>query len=292
VKGARGHHVTSNYLEDDPGEFYRQRGRWFLLLGALLGGIILLATALGFWLENWGNHIGGGQGEDAHGIAVALGVVLTAVVIVVALLIWRGRVLLGRADSFELTESPPIPHEPGPVNAAVAAWTSSALGNQPQHTDTLSIPESTRVTMPDEHVHPVPATSESFPAQGRAKLATELTVGSDSGDRTLADIMQIVGVAGIKADALWSASDPAGDQVHLVVRNTADAHARLTTGGLRVLTSRDVVLVEFDDHPGAAAEVFRRLTDAGIRVSSAQLVGSTRLAIASDDPNRVIDILA
>jgi hypothetical protein len=283
--------VTSNYLEDDLGEFYRQRGRWFLLLGALLGGIILLATALGFWLENWGNHIGGGQGEDAHGISVALGVVLTGVVIVVALLIWRARVLLDRADSFEQAKSPPMPQASGPVNAAVAAWTSSALENQPPISDTASAPESRRVTIPDEHERPMPAALQSLPAQMRASLATELIVGSDSGDRTLADIIQIVGVAGIQADGLWSAAGPVGDQVHLVVRDAADARARLTSGGLVVLTSRDVVLVDFDDHPGAAVELFRQLTEAGIRVSSAQLVGSTRMVIVSDNPEQVIDVV-
>jgi hypothetical protein len=286
--------VTSNFLEDDPSEFYRQRGRWFLLLGALLGGIILLATALGFWLENWGNHIGGGQGEDAHGIAVALGVVLTAVVIVVALLIWRAGVLLGRANSLERTEFAPLPRapSPSPVNAAVAAWTSSALENHLPSTDTPPIPDNIGVTIPDEHEQPVPAPPESLPVRGRANLATELTVGSDSGDRTLADIIQIIGVSGIHADGLWSAAGPAGDQVHLVVLNAADARARLTSGGLRVLTSREVVLVEFDDHPGAATDVFRRLSEAGIRVSSAQLVGSTRMTIVSDDPDRVIALLA
>jgi hypothetical protein len=292
MEGVQGHYVITNYLEDDPSEFYRQRGRWFLLLGALLGGIILIATALGFWLENWGNHIGGGRGEDAHGIAVAFGVVLTVVAIVVALMIWRARVLLARAASIERVEPRVTSRAPSPINAAVAAWTSSAVESQPRVMD--DPPASTTgvepAPVPDEY--PPAVTPRSVPKQSRANLATELVVGSESGDRTLADIIQIIGVAGIQADGLWSAAGPRGVQVHLVVRNTTEAEARLTSGGLRMLTSQDVVLVDFDDHPGAAAEIFRQLTEAGVRVSSAQLTGNTRMVILSEDPHRVIEVLA
>jgi hypothetical protein len=53
-----------------------------------------------------------------------------------------------------------------------------------------------------------------------------------------------------------------------------------------------VVLAEFDDRPGATSEIFRRLTEGGVNVSSAHLASSTRLIIASDDPNRAIQALA
>src|SRR5579859_7607064 len=92
--------MTGNILEDDLGEMYRQRGRWFLILGALLGGMIALATAFGFWLEQWGNHIGGGRGEDVHDIAVAFAIALLLVVIVIVLLVWRASAYLAKAHHF------------------------------------------------------------------------------------------------------------------------------------------------------------------------------------------------
>lgn len=94
--------MNSTIASGELREIYRQRGRWFLLLGLLLGGIIAVATGLGFWLEEWGHHIGGGPGEDAHGIAIALAIGLTVVLITIALLVWRASVLLKRAETVEL----------------------------------------------------------------------------------------------------------------------------------------------------------------------------------------------
>lgn len=283
--------MMSNISEDDLGEFYRQRGRWFLLLGALLGGIIALATAFGFWLENWGNHIGGGQGEDAHDIAVALAIVLTVVVIVIALLMWRARVLLTRANGFQHAVMETASPLPSPMNAAVAAWTSSALGT-PARGGAEELPGRVPERAPTP-IHRVSQVDLGTTAgqHSRALPATEFTVGSDSGNRTLAEIIQTVESAGVAADGLWSAADPSGDRVHLVVRSAAVTDARLAHAGLRVLARRDVVLIELDDQPGAAADIFRRLTEAGVRVSSAQLASSTRMVIVADNPDRAIESL-
>jgi hypothetical protein len=283
--------MMGNIVEDDLGEIYRQRGRWFLLLGALLGGIIALATAFGFWLENWGNHIGGGPGEDAHGIAVALAIVLTVVVIVVALLIWRARVLLERANSFQTAVLETTPHVSNSVNAAVAAWTSSALGAHTRGGADGPPAQNTGRTPT-----PINRSSQADPRAAAEQhltvsTATELTVGSDSSNHTFAEIIQTLGSAGIAADALWSAAGPHGDQVYVVVRGAAGPDSRFTNAGLHVLASQGVVLAEFDDRPGAAADIFRRLTEAGVRVSSARLASSTRMVIVSDDPERVIQVL-
>src|SRR5947209_16915970 len=122
--------MIGNILEEDLGEMYRQRGRWFLLLGALLGGIIALAVAFGFWLEQWGNHIGGGRGEDVHDIAVALAIALLLVVIVIALMVWRASTYLAKASHFVPATRPITPQRSSTVSAAVAAWTSSALDDR------------------------------------------------------------------------------------------------------------------------------------------------------------------
>jgi len=119
----------------------------------------------------------------------------------------------------------------------------------------------------------------------QAVAATEITVGSNVSDVSLADIIQSIESSGIQIEGLWSATGPQGYRAHLVLQRSADTDARLAEAGLYIGTSQDVVLVEFEDRPGAAADIIRRLTDAGVRVSSAQLATSTRMVVVSDDPD-------
>ena len=276
--------MIGNILEDDLGEMYRQRGRWFLLLGALLGGIIALATAVGFWLEKWGNHIGGGRGEDAHDISVALAIALLIVVIVIALMVWRASTYLAKAHEFVPTARTLTPQPLSAVSAAVAAWTSAALGDQTRAGDSPAQGTSVeRASGPAGRTTASTGSTESRQPLSAA-TATQLTVGSDDPDTTLAEIIRSIESSGIEIEGLWSATGPQGNEAHLVLRRTADSDARLRNAGLHVGSSQDVVLVDFEDRAGAAADIIRRLTDAGVRVSSAQLASSTRMVIISDDP--------
>ena len=283
--------MIGNILEDDLGDVYRQRGRWFLLLGALLGGIIAVATAFGFWLEKWGNHIGGGRGEDVHGIAVGLAIALLVVVIVIVLMVWRASTYLAKANDFVPATRAVTPQPSSTVSAAVAAWTSSALGQRSQGYD-----DQSRNAAVDRTPTPGSRSSMSSGSTDTVQVvtaitATELTIGSEVPDTTLAEIIRRVESSGVEIDGLWSAAGLHGNEVHLVLQRTADSDSRLAQAGLHIGSSQDIVLVDFEDRPGAAAEIIRRLTDAGVRVSSAQLATNSRMVIVSDDPNGATHVL-
>ena len=124
-----------------------------------------------------------------------------------------------------------------------------------------------------------------------AITATEPTIGSEVPDTTLAEIIRRVESSGVEIDGLWSAAGLHGNEVHLVLQRTADSDSRLAQAGLHIGSSQDIVLVDFEDRPGAAAEIIRRLTDAGVRVSSAQLATNSRMVIVSDDPNGATHVL-
>ena len=283
--------MIGNVLEDDPGELYRQRGRWFLLLGGLLGGIIAIATAFGFWLEQWGNHIGGGRGEDTHGIAVALAIALLVVVIVIALMMWRASYYLTKANQVVRVTRKPAAHPSDAVGAAVAAWTSSALGTGSQRADdSPGTAEGIRRPTPVSSA-PVQPMGNDAQRKGNAILATELTIGSDASPRSLSEIIQCIESSEMEFEALWSAPSPQGNQVHVVLQRTVDSDARLAAAGLLVLSSQGVVLVDFDDRAGAAADIIRLLSESGVRVNSAQLATTTRMVITSDDPAGVVAAL-
>jgi hypothetical protein len=113
-------------LDNDPVEFYEQRGHWFLLLGALLGGIVTLALAIGFGLQEWGHHITPDPGDRAYQIEVGFAVGFVVAVIVIALLVWRALYLLRQAHKLATPVPSPVPASE-PVAAAVAAWTAAAL---------------------------------------------------------------------------------------------------------------------------------------------------------------------
>ncbi len=98
-----------NSLEDESREYYRQRGMWFLLLGALLGGIITIALAFAFWLEKWGHHIAADSPGHEYQIAVGLAVGLVISLLVVSLLIWRATWYLGRARRPDIMTTPATP---------------------------------------------------------------------------------------------------------------------------------------------------------------------------------------
>jgi hypothetical protein len=284
--------MIGNVLEDDRGEMYRQRGRWFLLLGALLSGIIAIATAFGFWLEQWGNHIGGGTGEDTHDIAVALAIVLLVVIIIMALMVWRASTYFTKANEFAPVRRISSAQPSGAVGAAVAAWTSSAIGigssGPNDSARAVAAERSSAATSP----MPVQPSGIDSQQKANALLATQLTVGSEGSPRSFAEIIQSIESSGMEFEALWSAPGPQGNQVHVVLQRTSDSDARLAAVGLLVVTSQDVVLVDFEDRAGAASDIIRTLTGSGIRVSSAQLATSTRMVIISDDPASVTQALA
>lgn len=281
--------MIGNMWNDDLGEMYRQRARWFLLLGGLLGGIITLAAAFGFWLEQWGRHMGGGPGEDAQGLATGLAVALVAVVVVIALVLWRSAVLFRRAREYEESWLTVTPHGPSAVTDAVAAWTASALGAGTSSSDRPGVQPPQRPAHPEAESHD---TGLEAAAEPPAALASELTLDAGSDLRTLAEMMHSVEEAGIQTDILWSTVGSEGEHVHVVVRDDARALDRLEEAGLRVLESRTVVIVQIEDRPGSAADLLRRLGDAGLRVSAAQLASSTRLIVTADDPAGVVDALS
>ena len=140
--------MIGSVMYDEPTDIARQRGRWFVLLGGLLGGIVAIATSLAFYLENWGRHIGGGPGERAHDIGIGMGVALTVIAIVVVLMVWRARLLLLRANVLEASTTAAMSSS-SPVSQAVAAWTSSVLSPTRAAADHLTRPEGDRLRSSD-----------------------------------------------------------------------------------------------------------------------------------------------
>jgi hypothetical protein len=118
-----------------------------------------------------------------------------------------------------------------------------------------------------------------------ADLAVTL---EDDRPGTLAKALGCVSAAGINIEGYAEI----GGVVHVVSPDLRSTHDCLQQAGFRIVQEHQVVLVTVDDEPGAAAGVFQRLAAEHINVKYSYLATGNRLVIATDHPERVVDLLA
>src|SRR5712691_4846996 len=79
--------------------------------------------------------------------------------------------------------------------------------------------------------------------------------------------------------------------LHMLTADPRSARLALEAAGLRLAAEQEVVVVVVEDRAGAAASVFGRLAEAGINVTYAYVASRNRLIIATDEPQRAMDVL-
>ena len=79
--------------------------------------------------------------------------------------------------------------------------------------------------------------------------------------------------------------------LHLLTRDAPAAQRALRAVGARVRGERQVVIVAAVDRPGAAAEIFRRIANAGTGVDFSYLASNNRIVVGVDDPSKIAEIL-
>ena len=118
-----------------------------------------------------------------------------------------------------------------------------------------------------------------------ADLAVTL---EDDRPGTLAKALGCVSAAGINIEGYAEI----GGVVHVVSPDLRTTHDCLQRAGFRIVQEQQVVLVSVEDEPGAAAGVFQRLAQAHINVKYSYLATGNRLVIATDHPEKVVELLA
>jgi hypothetical protein len=119
-------------------------------------------------------------------------------------------------------------------------------------------------------------------------LATDLTATLQA-DRpgALAAAIEAIAKAGINLDGYAEFEGI----LHVLTRDAPTAQRALRAAGIRVRSERQVIVIDVDDRPGAAATVFRRIADAGINVEFSYVANQNRMVIGTDDPKKVVDLL-
>jgi hypothetical protein len=79
--------------------------------------------------------------------------------------------------------------------------------------------------------------------------------------------------------------------LHVLTAMPRQARLALDAAGLRVSGATDVVVVRLEDRSGAAADLFRRLAEAGVNVRYTYVASGNRIVIAADEPEAALEAL-
>ena len=97
--------------------------------------------------------------------------------------------------------------------------------------------------------------------------------------------------AGVNIDG-FSGSAECGNTFHFLFTTDAPSAKRaLEAAGLKVKTEREVLLVDVDDRPGAAAKVFKGIADRELNVDLVYLATETRIVIGGAEIGQIREAL-
>lgn len=114
-------------------------------------------------------------------------------------------------------------------------------------------------------------------------MTANLTLIVENRPGALASVCDTMGRAGVNIEGLCCFESQGIAIVHMAVENAAAARTEAEKVGLKVYEERPVVVVDLEDHPGAAADTLRRLANAHVNVDLAYLATSTRMVIGTND---------
>jgi hypothetical protein len=118
-------------------------------------------------------------------------------------------------------------------------------------------------------------------------MPTDLTVVVEDRPGRLADVGEALGRAGVNIEGIAATTGGGQGTIHLLVEDAAAARRALEQAGIPVQLSREVLVVEVVDRPGALGELARRIANAGVNIDLAYLATRTRLVLGSPDLERM-----
>lgn len=122
-------------------------------------------------------------------------------------------------------------------------------------------------------------------------MLEEIIVIADDRPGMLAEVGELLGGAEINITTLSASTHNGHGVIHLVVDDGDDAGEILALNGFKVEGSHPVLTVTLDDRPGELGRYCRKLSNAGVSVSSAYVArrgaGETELIVAVDNVEAV-----
>jgi len=109
---------------------------------------------------------------------------------------------------------------------------------------------------------------------------------------TLAKAIEAIAKARINIEG--AAGVPCGGNgiFHVLTTDADGTRRALESAGFKVDAEQPVVVVDLEDKPGAAAQVFRRLADANVNVTLTYVATKERVVIGADNIQKANEILS
>jgi len=121
-----------------------------------------------------------------------------------------------------------------------------------------------------------------------AHLATELVVTLQANvSGAMAAALEAVARAGINLESVTELEGT----LHLLTRDAPATQRALRAAGVRVRGENVVAVIEVADRPGVAADLFRRIANAGLSVDFSYLATGNRLVVGGGDTQRIAKLL-
>ena len=118
-------------------------------------------------------------------------------------------------------------------------------------------------------------------------MLEQIVVRTEDRPGILAEIGELLGRSEVNIETLSASTHNGEGVIHLVVDDADDAGEVLVSHGFKVESSMPVLTVTLDDRPGELGRYCRRLTEAGVSISSAYVAkregGETEMILAVDD---------
>jgi hypothetical protein len=117
-------------------------------------------------------------------------------------------------------------------------------------------------------------------------MTMDLTVVLENQPGTIADLGEALGKAGINIDGMCGFPCEGKGIFHILVDDASGARRVIEAIGLKVISGREVLLLETEDRPGMLGEVSRKIANAGVNVDLIYKATKTKLVIGADDLER------
>ncbi len=120
-------------------------------------------------------------------------------------------------------------------------------------------------------------------------LAKDLTVMLQV-DRpgTLAKATEAIAKAGINIDGYAEVEGI----LHVLTKDATPTRQALEAAGFQVRGEQQVLVIDVDNRPGVAADIFRRIADADVNVNFTYVAANNRIAVGANNLRKVVELLA
>jgi hypothetical protein len=122
-------------------------------------------------------------------------------------------------------------------------------------------------------------------------LMKDLTITLEDRPGTLAKAAEAIAKAGINVEGAVGVPHGGRGELHVLTKDPNATRRALESAGFKVETEQPVVVADVEDKPGAGADVFRRIADAGVNVTLFYIATNNRIVVGADNIQKASEAL-